>query len=127
MRALQVMRALVAKRACCRRRAASTRSRIWAELSPKRSLEISRNFTDGTDMQIDAVEQRTRNAAEVILDFPRRGVRFSGHFAVGRARRCLFATGISENDLSPKDPEETHHNWVVAGQRTSAAPRGQGL
>jgi len=30
-------------------------------------------------------------------------------------------THVSENDLRPKDPEETHHNWVMAGERTAAA------
>ena len=35
-------------------------------------------------------------------------------------------THVSENDLRPKDPEETHHNWVVAGQRTAAALKDKG-
>jgi predicted alpha/beta superfamily hydrolase len=30
-------------------------------------------------------------------------------------------THVSENDLRPNDPEETHHNWVMAGERTAAA------
>ena len=30
-------------------------------------------------------------------------------------------THVSENDLRPNDPEETHHNWVMAGRRTAAA------
>jgi enterochelin esterase-like enzyme len=30
-------------------------------------------------------------------------------------------THVSENDLRPQDAEETHHNWVMAGQRTAAA------
>jgi len=30
-------------------------------------------------------------------------------------------THVSENDLRPKDPEATHHNWVMAGERTAAA------
>ncbi|MCI0537000.1 MAG: esterase family protein [Verrucomicrobiales bacterium] len=30
-------------------------------------------------------------------------------------------THVSENDLRPRDPEETYHNWVMAGQRTAAA------
>ena len=30
-------------------------------------------------------------------------------------------THVSENDLRPKDAEETHHNWVMAGERTAAA------
>jgi enterochelin esterase-like enzyme len=35
-------------------------------------------------------------------------------------------THVSENDLRPKDPEETHHNWVMAGQRTAAALKAKG-
>jgi iron(III)-enterobactin esterase len=35
-------------------------------------------------------------------------------------------THVSENDLRPKDPEETHHNWVMAGQRTAAALEAKG-
>ncbi len=30
-------------------------------------------------------------------------------------------THVSEKDIRPNDPEETHHNWVMAGQRTAAA------
>jgi enterochelin esterase-like enzyme len=35
-------------------------------------------------------------------------------------------THVSENDLRPKDPEETHHNWVMAGERTAAALAAKG-
>jgi len=35
-------------------------------------------------------------------------------------------THVSENDNRPKDPEETHHNWVMAGQRTAAALEAKG-
>jgi iron(III)-enterobactin esterase len=35
-------------------------------------------------------------------------------------------THVSENDLRPKDAEETHHNWVMAGQRTAAALTAKG-
>src|SRR4051812_3846263 len=35
-------------------------------------------------------------------------------------------THVSENDLRPKDPEETHHNWVMAGKRTSEALKAKG-
>jgi enterochelin esterase family protein len=35
-------------------------------------------------------------------------------------------THVSENDLRPHDPEDTHHNWVMAGQRTSAALTAKG-
>ena len=35
-------------------------------------------------------------------------------------------THVSENDLRPNDPEETHHNWVMANQRTAAALAAKG-
>jgi enterochelin esterase family protein len=35
-------------------------------------------------------------------------------------------THVSENDLRPNDPESTHHNWVMAGQRTEAALTAKG-
>jgi enterochelin esterase-like enzyme len=35
-------------------------------------------------------------------------------------------THVSQNDLRPNDPEETHHNWVVAGERTAAALKAKG-
>jgi len=35
-------------------------------------------------------------------------------------------THVSENDLRPNDPEETHHNWVMAGKRTEAALTAKG-
>lgn len=35
-------------------------------------------------------------------------------------------THVSENDLRAKDPEETYHNWVMAGQRMSAALKAKG-
>ena len=35
-------------------------------------------------------------------------------------------THVSENDLRPKDPEDTHHNWVMAGERTAAALDAKG-
>jgi enterochelin esterase-like enzyme len=35
-------------------------------------------------------------------------------------------THVSENDNRPKDAEETHHNWVMAGQRTAAALEAKG-
>ena len=35
-------------------------------------------------------------------------------------------THVSENDNRPKDPEETHHNWVMAGDRTAAALKAKG-
>ena len=35
-------------------------------------------------------------------------------------------THVSENDLRAKDPEETYHNWVMAGERTAAALQAKG-
>jgi enterochelin esterase-like enzyme len=35
-------------------------------------------------------------------------------------------THVSEKDIRPNDPEETHHNWVTAGKRTSAALQAKG-
>ena len=35
-------------------------------------------------------------------------------------------THVSENDLRNKDPEDTHHNWVMAGQRTAATLKAKG-
>jgi enterochelin esterase-like enzyme len=33
---------------------------------------------------------------------------------------------VSENDLRSNDPEETHHNWVMANERTVAALKDKG-
>jgi len=35
-------------------------------------------------------------------------------------------THVSENDLRANDPEETHHNWVMAGRRTAEALQAKG-
>jgi enterochelin esterase-like enzyme len=35
-------------------------------------------------------------------------------------------THVSEKDLRPNDPEDTHHNWVMAGQRAAAALKAKG-
>lgn len=35
-------------------------------------------------------------------------------------------THVSENDLRAKDPEEDHHNWVMANERTAAALKNKG-
>jgi enterochelin esterase-like enzyme len=35
-------------------------------------------------------------------------------------------THVSENDLRASDPEETHHNWVMAGKRTAEALNAKG-
>jgi iron(III)-enterobactin esterase len=33
---------------------------------------------------------------------------------------------VSENDLNSNDPESTHHNWVMANERTAAAFKAKG-
>jgi enterochelin esterase-like enzyme len=35
-------------------------------------------------------------------------------------------THVSENDLRPNDPEETYHNWVMAGKRTAESLKAKG-
>jgi len=35
-------------------------------------------------------------------------------------------THVSEKDIRADDPEETHHNWVMAGHRTAAALEAKG-
>lgn len=43
----------------------------------------------------------------------------------GEMKPLRIFTHVSENDLRPKDPEETHHNWVMAGERTAAAMKAK--
>jgi hypothetical protein len=45
-------------------------------------------------VQIDPVEQRTGDAAQIILDFARRAAGFARHFSVRRAVCCLFVKGL---------------------------------
>ncbi len=43
------------------------------------------------------------------------------------ARKPLrIFTHVSEHDIRENDPEDTHHNWVLAGKRTSAALEAKG-
>jgi enterochelin esterase family protein len=44
----------------------------------------------------------------------------------GERKPLRIFTHVSENDLRPNDPEETHHNWVMAGQRTAAVLEAKG-
>jgi iron(III)-enterobactin esterase len=44
----------------------------------------------------------------------------------GEKKPLRIFTHVSENDLRPKDPEETHHNWVMAGERTAEALKAKG-
>lgn len=46
--------------------------------------------------------------------------------ATSEMKPLRIFTHVSENDLRPKDPEETHHNWVMAGHRTAAALQARG-
>jgi iron(III)-enterobactin esterase len=39
----------------------------------------------------------------------------------GEKKPLRIFTHVSEKDLRPNDPEETYHNWVMAGKRTEAA------
>ena len=39
------------------------------------------------------------------------------------AKPLRIFTHVSENDLRPNDPEETHHNWVMAGARRKHSRR----
>lgn len=39
----------------------------------------------------------------------------------GEKKPLRLFTHVSENDLRANDPEETQHNWVMAGRRTEAA------
>jgi iron(III)-enterobactin esterase len=44
----------------------------------------------------------------------------------GEKKPLRIFTHVSENDLRPNDPEETHHNWVMAGKRTADALKAKG-
>jgi iron(III)-enterobactin esterase len=44
----------------------------------------------------------------------------------GEKKPLRIFTHVSENDLRPNDPEETYHNWVMAGKRTADALKGKG-
>lgn len=44
----------------------------------------------------------------------------------GEPKPLRIFTHVSENDLRATDPEDTHHNWVMAGKRTAAALDAKG-
>lgn len=44
----------------------------------------------------------------------------------GEKKPLRIFTHVSENDNRAKDPEETYHNWVMAGERTAAALQSKG-
>jgi hypothetical protein len=72
MIALQVIFRLCANRDCWRFRAWTTRARICAEVSPVRSPGDPPEFhLRHFHVQINPVQQRPRNPAQIILNFPR--------------------------------------------------------
>src|SRR5216110_1985189 len=46
--------------------------------------------------------------------------------AASEKKPLRIFTHVSENDLRAKDPEDTHHNWVMANERTAAALKAKG-
>jgi len=44
----------------------------------------------------------------------------------GEKKPLRIFTHVSENDNRAKDPEETYHNWVMAGERTADALKAKG-
>jgi iron(III)-enterobactin esterase len=44
----------------------------------------------------------------------------------GEKKPLRIFTHVSESDLRANDPEDTHHNWVMANQRTAAALKAKG-
>ena len=58
-------------------------------------------------MNVDAVEQGTADAAEVVLDFARETAGFRGHLAVRGAVRCLFNifAGLTRPDARATRPK----------------------
>jgi enterochelin esterase family protein len=44
----------------------------------------------------------------------------------GEKKPLRIFTHVSESDNRAKDPEETHHNWVMANRRTAAALKAKG-
>ena len=82
------------------------RSRGFARARARDLLKLDgRDF----DVQIDPVEQRTRNAPQVILDFPGRSARFARHLAVGAGfmaamrRSGHSASRVPQNPMSAND------------------------
>ena len=46
--------------------------------------------------------------------------------ATSEKKALRIFTHVSENDLRANDPEESYHNWVMAGKRTAAALEEKG-
>jgi iron(III)-enterobactin esterase len=44
-----------------------------------------------------------------------------------REKKLRIFLNVNENDLGAKDAEPTHHNWVMANQRTAAALKAKGF
>ncbi len=74
------------------------------------------------------VDQQDDDAAEE-AQFPLGAWEYhSGRKLIEKTERkpLRIFTHVSENDLRNKDAESTNHNWVMAGQRTSAALTAKG-
>jgi iron(III)-enterobactin esterase len=84
----------------------------------RRIIAYSGTFVDQQDD--DAPEEAKyplgaweyHSSMKLILESPKKPLRIFTH--------------VSENDLRSKDAEDTHHNWVMAGQRTEAALKEKG-
>ncbi|HEX2658990.1 MAG TPA: enterobactin esterase, partial [Polyangia bacterium] len=46
---------------------------------------------------------------------------------MGREKKLRIFHNANEMDLNASDPESTHHNWLMAGQRTAAALKAKGF
>ncbi len=69
------------------------------------------------------VDQQDDDAAEE-ADFPFGAWEYHSSMKLienSEKKPLRIFTHVSENDLRYKDPEETQHNWVMAGKRTAAA------
>ena len=74
------------------------------------------------------VDQQDDDAPEEAA-FPYGAWEYHSHLRLietGEKKPLRIFTHVSENDLRANDPEETHHNWVLAGQRTAAALDAKG-
>ena len=45
----------------------------------------------------------------------------------GREKQIRVFINANQNDLRASDPESTHHNWLMANQRTAAALKAKGF
>ena len=99
MRALQFTFVSEWKRRCCFSRARWTRSRIGAEASPARVLEISRCSTARDfDVEIDAIEERPGDALAVRLDLDGTAAAFAFQIASWPDRRIARIIQIHDQE-----------------------------